>query len=26
VHITRAARAEFRKLDKEFRPMWSEAR
>jgi hypothetical protein len=26
VHITRAARAEFRKLDKEFRPMWSEVR
>jgi SpoVK/Ycf46/Vps4 family AAA+-type ATPase len=25
-HLARAARAEFRKLDKEFRPSWSEAR
>jgi hypothetical protein len=25
VHIARAARAEFRKLDKEYRPFWSEA-
>ena len=24
VHLARAARAEFRKLDKEFRPLWSE--
>jgi hypothetical protein len=26
IHLARAARAEFRKLDKEFRPLWKEAR
>jgi hypothetical protein len=26
MHLARAARAEFRKLDKEFRPLWTEAR